>query len=230
MAPDDDARAIALDWADPAYRAAAGDLLGMLAYGEFRAFEKLAADSAMAPDMSDRAAISAMAVAEYGHHRRLCDRLAAHGVDPQEAMRPFEAAIDQFHRGTQPADWLEGLIKAYVGDGIAMDFYRGVAEFLDPDTKALVLSVCDDLGHSEFVVDAVVSATQADPSIAGRLALWGRRLVGEAFAQAQSVALERENLARLVLAGGTDEGDMDELFDRVTLAHVDRMRALGLDA
>jgi len=221
---------VALGWDDPLYAEAVTDLLGMLAYGEFRAFEKLSADAAMAPGMADRAAVAAMAVAEYGHFRRLCAALEAHGRAPFTAMAPFEAAIDSFHRNTQPTDWLEGLIKAYVGDGIAMDFYRGVAEFLDPETNALVVSVCDDLGHSAFVIEAVAAATAADPSISGRLALWGRRLVGEAFARAQGVALERENLARLALAGGTSRPDLDALFERVTDAHVERMRELGLEA
>ena len=28
-------------------------------------------------------------------------------------------------------DWLEGLVKAYVGDGIAPDFYREIATYVD---------------------------------------------------------------------------------------------------
>ena len=44
---------------------------------------------------------------------------------------PFVAAIDEFHARTAPSDWLEGLVKAYVGDGIAVDFCRAVAELLD---------------------------------------------------------------------------------------------------
>ena len=51
------------------------------------------------------------------------------------------APIDQFHAHTAPADWLEGLIKAYVGDGLANDFYREIAAYLDPDTRDLVVVV-----------------------------------------------------------------------------------------
>ena len=42
-------------------------------------------------------------------------------------MKPFDA----FHAHTAPRDWLEGLVKAYVGDGLAADFYREIAAFLD---------------------------------------------------------------------------------------------------
>ena len=50
-------------------------------------------------------------------------------------MLPFAPALDAFHTRTAPADWLEGLVKAYVGDGIAADFYRAVAELVDPQTR-----------------------------------------------------------------------------------------------
>lgn len=46
--------------------------------------------------------------------------------------------IDDFHVSTAPADYPEALVKIYVGDGIAADFYREVAQFLEPDAKALV--------------------------------------------------------------------------------------------
>ena len=88
-----------------------------------------------------------------------------------------------------------------MGDGIAADFYRTVATVLDADTEALVLEVLADTGHSEFVIDRVRAAIEADPRVAGRLALWARRLVGEAFGQAQRVAAERAPLARLLADG-----------------------------
>jgi hypothetical protein len=150
-------------------------------------------------------------------------------ADPKDAMQPFVAAVDDFHARTAPSDWLESLVKAYVGDGIAADFYRAVAQVLDSETKDLVLAVLADTGHAEFVIARVREATEADPRVAGRLALWARRLVGEALGQAQRVAAEREPLAR-VLAGEADSqlGDIGRMFARLTDAHAGRMVALGL--
>jgi hypothetical protein len=150
-------------------------------------------------------------------------------ADPEQAMSPFVAAIDAFHARTAPADWLEGLVKAYVGDGIAADFYRALAELLDQETRELVREVLGDAGHAEFAVARVRAAIEADPKVAGRLALWARRLVGEALGQAQRVAAEREALARL-LAGGTVSqlGEIGRMFARLTDSHAERMAALGL--
>ena len=220
--------------ADPAYRAAVVNLLGVLAYGELMAFERLAADAALAPTITDEAELAAMANAEYRHFARIRDRLVELGVDPAAAMAPFREPLESFHSMTAPSDWLEGLVKAYVGDGIGMDFYREIAVFLDPQTQALVLDVCADLGQSAFVVDRVRAAIEADPRVAGRLALWARRLVGEALSQAQHVAAEREALTAMLMgdvAGrAMDLTAIGEMFGRMTDEHTRRMQALGLSA
>jgi ferritin-like protein len=223
------------------------DLLGMLAYAELDAYFRLTEDAALAPSLADRAALAGMAVAEFGHFRLLCERLSALGAQPDRAMLPFAPALDAFHARTAPADWLEGLVKAYVGDGIAADFYRAVAELVDPQTRELVLRVLADTGHAEFVIARVRAAIAADPHLGGRLALWARRLVGEALAQAYRVVADRQSLAGLLAgasaahldgspAGAADTdaappaqlGDIGRMLARITDAHAQRMTALGL--
>jgi hypothetical protein len=205
------------------------DLLGLLAYASLTAFFRVSDDAALAISLADKTALAELAVAEFEHFRRLRARIEGLGADPTASMQPFVAAVDAFHARTAPADWLEGLVKAYVGDGIAADFYRAVAEVLDPDTRALVRTVLADTGKTEFVVARVREAIQADPRVAGRLGLWARRLVGEALGQAQRVAADREPLARL-LVGETSRqlGDIGRMFARLTDAQAERMAALGL--
>ncbi len=219
---------------DPAYWAAVTDLLGLLSLGELTAFERLAADAGMAPSLADKAALAAMAVAEFQHFERLRNRLAELGVDAEEAMLPFRDALQAFHEHTKPADWLESLVKAYVGDGIAADFYREVANHVDEETRALVLDVLADTGHADFAVDRVRAAIDADPQVAGRLALWARRLVGEALSQAQRVAVERDSLSTLIVGGidrpGMDLAELGQMFARLTENHTKRMESLGLAA
>ena len=219
---------------DEDYRLAVVDLLGVLAYTELVAFERLAADASLAPTISDETALALMATAEIRHFTRLAERLAELGADPSAAMEPFVEPIAEFHAKTAPGDWLESLVKAYVGDGIATDFYREIAEQVDPETRALVLEVCSDTGHANFAVATVRAAIDADPRIGGRLALWGRRLVGEAMSQAQHVAGERDGLASLVVGGvdrpGMGLAELGAMFHRLTEAHTRRMQTLGLQA
>jgi tRNA-(MS[2]IO[6]A)-hydroxylase (MiaE)-like len=235
-------------------RAGVLDLLGLLAYAELVAFFRLSEDAALAPSLADKAALGEMAVAEFGHFRLLWEHITTLGAQPDQVMLPFTAALDAFHARTASADWLEGLVKAYVGDGIAADFYRAVAELVDPQTRDLVLRVLADTGHAEFVTARVRAAIAADPHVAGRLALWARRLVGEALAQAYRVVADRRPLAALLSAGATtaaaaspaaaspaadspaaespaadsDLGDIGRMLARITDAHAQRMTALGL--
>jgi rubrerythrin len=230
MATKDDAPLSAID--DPVYRTGVLELLGLLAYGEISACERLAEDAKMAPDLKTKVEIAAMATAEFHHFEKLRDRLVEMGEDPFEAMQAFAMTFERFHRQTKPSDWLEGLVKAYVGDGLATDFYREIAAYLDADTRALVLDTLSGTGHSEFVVDAVRGAIEQDHRLGGRLALWGRRLMGEALSQAQMVVAERDALSA-VLVGGIDHPGMDlaaigRMFARLTEAHAARMDKLGL--
>lgn len=212
----------------PVDSTAVADLLGVLAYAELTAFDRLAEDARLAPTLHGRAALAKMAAAEIGHHVRLTERLTELGVDAAAAMAPFVPALDTFHESTRPKTWLEGLVKAYVGDGLASDFYREIASFLPEPDRALVLEVLADTGHADFAVREVRAAIAADRTVGGRLALWGRRLVGEAMTQSQAVIAEHDRLAELIMTGTGDIAGVGRLIERITTAHTERMATLGL--
>lgn len=206
------------------------DLLGVLAYAELSAFTRMTEDAALlAPSLADRTALSELAVAEYAHFRLLRDRLTELGVDPEQAMQPFAEALDAWHTQTRPANWLQALVKAYVGVGIALDFYREAAKRLEPSIAKLVDEVLADEGRANFAVERVRAGVTADPVASGRLALWARRLVGEALSQGQRVAAARPELARLLVRSvADDQAEISRLFATLTEEHGKRMTALGL--
>jgi len=76
----------------------------------------------------------------------------------------------------------------------------------------------------------VRAAIETDSAVAGRLALWARRLVGEALVQAQRAAVDRAALARLLVGGSMDLAAVGQLLTRLTERHAERMKSLGLTA
>ena len=213
----------------PAPPAAVTDLLALLAYGELQAFDQMAADARLAPDLGRRAVLSEMAAAEIVNYRRLAARLTELGANPQVAMDPFVAALEHYHDQTAPKDWLEALTKAYVGDGIADDFYHEVALHLASPDRELVLDVLHDSRYADFAAAEIQGAITLDPKVANRLSMWARRLVGEGLSQAQRVAVERPALAIMIATQAEDQAGITALLKRLTTAHTTRMAVVGLN-
>ncbi len=195
-------------WTDPAYRAGVIDLLGALAYGELSAFLRLASDAELAPALASKSELSRLAVIEFQHYELLTGRLTELGLHPDQVMAPFVAPIDEFHARTTPSTWHEGLVKYFVGDAIAADFYREISAHLDEGTRKLVLSALDTSDSSQFAVSQVSAAVAGDPVLASRRALWGRRRGGAALIAASGPSAATSILKN---AGSTVAQERQEL-------------------
>ena len=169
-----------------------------------------------------------MAAAEMAHYELLRDALAARGVDVVPAMNRYASALENYHRLTTPSTWLEALVKTYVGDALAADFYSEIADVLPDEVAGVVRAVLGETGHSQFVVAEVREAVLSSGRQRSRLALWSRRLLGEAITQAQYVLADHDELVDLVLSGPGGLGQVTDFFGRLQRTHDDRMRQLGL--
>ena len=202
-------------------------LIALLAYGEVAAFYRLTEEARMAPDLRGRINMARMAAAEMGHYELLRSTLDGRGVDVLPAMNRYAPALEQYHRLTTPSTWLEALVKTYVGDAMAADLYLAIAGSLPVEVADVVRSVLAETVHSQFVVAEVVTAVNASGRQRSRLALWARRLLGEAITQAQYVLADHDELVDLVLAGG-GLGQVNDLYERLQRTHSERMQHLGL--
>lgn len=203
------------------------ELFALLAYGEVAAFYRLAAEARMAPNLRGRINMASMAAAEMNHYDVLRSALESRGVDVVPVMTRYASALENYHRLTTPSTWLEALVKTYVGDALAADFYLEIADSMPDEVADVVRLVLAETGHSQFVVSEVRAAVTASDRQRHRLALWSRRLLGEAITQAQYVLADHDELVDLVMSGG-GLSQMTDFFDRLQNTHSSRMRELGL--
>lgn len=204
------------------------ELFALLAYGEIAAFYRLTDEAKMAPDLAGRISMARMAAAEMRHYEMLRETLERRGVDVVPTMTRYAGTLDGYHRLTMPSTWLEALVKTYLGDALAADFYLQIADVLPEEVAGVVREVLSETDNSQFVVAEVRAAVARSAKQRSRLALWSRRLLGEAITQAQYVMADRDELADLVVTGTGGLGALVGFFDRIQRTHDTRMRELGL--
>lgn len=215
--------------------AASVDLLGAVAYGALTAFTRLAADAALAPDLTGRAEMAALAAVEMAHVERVRAHLAARGVDLVTAMAPFAAVLDAFAARTASRDWGEALVGAYVGRTLAVDLVAATgavgSDGEDDGGEAAELLRGPDAGREaagesgfDAFAERAVAELLADERTRAKLALWGRRLLGETLAAAAE-ALDAHPATSSALLGGTSRG---AVFKALKSRHSRRLHALGL--
>ena len=227
------------------------DLLALVAHLEATAFLRLAGAAAAAPEPEQRLYLSRMAGATLARQERVLAEIGRldGSQAPEARMFAFDRVFDDYEARTAPSSWWEEIMKSYVGHGVAEDFCRIVVDAVDPTTRSIVCEVLDGGSASAESIEVVATAAGQDEVLAARLALWGRRLVGEAMSVVQSLLVEHAFLMRLLEAAivrrdgeqvalaepGTTPDAVPEdraawLFSQLTAAHTRRMERLGLAA
>jgi hypothetical protein len=195
--------------------------LGQAAYLQLVIFEMLGKAVATAPSIASKEAMSRVAALSLAKHHGLVAEIVRKGAEPGQTMQPYAAGIDNYSRITTGADWYETLVASYVTAGLLDDFSRQLAGGLPSDASTRIVALLSgDNGH-ELIVFELRAAIEANPRLASRLALWGRRLVGDTLLVARSA---------LAANGHPDEARLEPVFTELIAAHTRRMDALGLTA
>ncbi|GAB3054869.1 ferritin-like fold-containing protein [Sediminivirga luteola] len=199
--------------------APAARILAFLALAELSSFERFSTDAQFAPNLEDKVALGGLAVAEYRLFEVLRQRLAALGFEAVALMEEMQGPLQAFTRQTRPGDWYESLMKSYVVDSIFRDVHREVITRLDEESRTVALAVVDHTAPAEYLHERLGEAVAEDELLAGRLALWGRRLVAESIRRGRETLLQAD-----------PEAPAAQIMSSVTEAHSKRMASLGLVA
>lgn len=216
---------------------AALNAFALLAAGELVSFARLADDAAHAPELRTRIVLSRMAAADLAPLDEVERFLAEFGIDPEvldDRIWEFREVLAEFDSRTPPRDWWERLVRTYIGYGLMLDLQTAVCQGLQGEAIEVSSDALGDAGLADYVVATLGPAIEADAQLGARLALWGRRVVGEALGIASRLLLSNPGLAQA--AGAADESgrpvpeQVSGVLNGLTSQHARRMGRLGLTA
>lgn len=205
----------------------------MVVAGLLSSFEQLAADAKLADLPSQHLALSRLAAEQLPCLDEGVSQITDDRGDLDDLLGRFTDAFVSFDRHTRPGSWLEALLKAHLGAGFAFD----AIERLRGRLPAELVRSLEELTRAQrkvswFSEQQLREAIEADASTASSLALFGRRVIGEATAQAQRVSAHSPELMSLLT--GAEPGSVSEISaSAVFIADLvedsaQRMTALGL--
>jgi len=195
-------------------------VLGAVAYGEWKAYEGTKAEAAAATDPAVRRRYRTVAAEELRHHKGFVARLEAMGADPERAMAPFRAPLDRYHAPAQ-RDPVDAAVFDYLGEGVADDLLHWLRTVVDDETATFIDGVIEDeVGHEADAASDLraVLATESDgPARAARAS---RRMLVHMLWSGRRGAAPLVAFVRL--------GRPDALLRALLGGHARRMRSLGL--
>lgn len=196
-------------------------VLGAIAYGEWKAYEGALAKASVATDATERRVWRTIAAEELRHHKGFLRRLRALDADPDRAMRPYRTALDRFHAAPE-GDEVEEAVWSFMGEGVADDLLRWFRRVADAETAAFVESVlADEVGHEARAAASLRALLEGAPGRKSAAARAARRMVGRMIGAGGGDAMPFIAFARL--------GRTHELLGQLVGGQIRRLRAIGID-
>ena len=186
-------------------------------------FENLTGLIASAPTLENKAALARVASLSLEKYEGLVAEIEAAGGTAAGYLEPFAPRIESFQHATRGGDWYEGLVTSYVTAGILDDFFIALAEGLPDGPATRIRTLLSGNEGSRIIVEQLSASTATNPRLASRLALWGRRLVGDTLLIARSALAVPQDQH-------PDEARLEPVFTELIAAHTRRMDDLGLTA
>jgi hypothetical protein len=214
--------------------------LGQLAYLLLSNFEILTNELKYSPTTAYKAELSEAATKSFDKYRAISKKLSGLGFDVTDSMDPFVERIDTFHSRTAGIGWYESVIKIYLVSGLLDDFYRRLAIGLPKELREDVEKALSDKTFEKFAKRVLVEGMSGNESLESRLALWGRRLMGDVLLEVRAafdnkklsgsdkkatLTLEQERKINL-----ESYSKIEPLVTEMIAAHSLRMDAVGLSA
>ena len=198
-------------------------VIGIVAFSCTVACTRYAKDADKAPSMGPRVELLRMSAERVAAFDAVSALARGAGVDAAAGAERFIGSLGDLDQRLRPLDWAERLIKTYLTFGLLLDFSMALVDALDEPLRGSVLEVLGDDRFGSMAAAALIDDVAADPQLAARLGLWGRRVVGEEIGTLQRMLSAYPEL----LGGGAGAAQLHEVLSQGATS---RMRGLGLRA
>lgn len=179
-----------------------------------------------APSLESRAALAEVVRIHASRAGTLARILDSEDVEPQDAMQPFADSAREFSRAIEGADWYEQLLAIHVVSGLLEDFFVAIVPGLPEDDQDAMLRALRGERAHPHLVKILLQAIEGTPRLSDRLAVWGRRLVGDALLQMYLAVNGPDSTGRAV----PSHTRLEPAFNDIVASHTRRMDELGLTA
>jgi hypothetical protein len=199
------------------------EFLGRAAYVQLTIFENLSRALASAPTTPAKLAIGRAAELSISRHRALTDEIVRDGGVVSAAIEPYVDELDEFERVTRGGDWFEMVVTCYLTAGFLDDFFERLSVGLTPEMTKRIAAIYESDAGEVLLAEQLQIAINESPRLASRLAMWGRRLVGDTMLVARAAL-------HFTADHTSDEARVEPVFTELIAAHTRRMDFLGLTA
>ncbi len=199
------------------------EFLALSAYLQLSFFESLGDAVSQAPTTQAKSVVARVAGRTLDKHEKLAAEIARLGDDPVDVMQPFVEAVERFRLATHGAEWHETLLTCYITTGFLDEFFVRLGAGLRGEAGERAVAILKADSGADELVSLLQAGIDADAKLASRLAMWGRRLVGDTMLVARSA---------LVMGADqdSDEARIEPVFTELIAMHTRRMDVLGLTA
>lgn len=179
---------------------------------------------AHSPSLESKASLVEAVRVVSTRYRSLAEVATRHGHAATALMRPFVDSTERFIRETAGADWYEQLLSLHVTMGLLTDFSVAYAGGLPEPVRSDVIDTLMAESGQPVLHAELRRVIDDNPRLASRLAMWGRRLVGDTLLQ-MYLAVHGQGDAAVAPAER-----LEPAFNDIVAAHTRRMDQLGLTA
>lgn len=197
--------------------------LGLVAYLELEVYEASTRAVANAPSLPAKDVLSTAAGIALHKQQAFAEEIRRRGHEPHTIMAPYTGVIDRYLARIDTDDWHEMVLSVYLVAGLFDDFFATLGAGLKDRFAPEAVRILSENTGRDAVQELLRTEIAAHPGLGDRLALWGRRLVGDTLLVARGVLDLSEN--RII-----DQARVEPVFSELIADHIRRMDALGLTA